>query len=161
VTLRISKSRRKVVFWNAVSDICCHDQDLISTSKPWQERWRHDKLAQFGRFYKVPRHWTLRWRHWSARCSDELLNALIAWVEQGIGTRSCGDPSRRRAQLLFADPKTGTVSGVVVPPSSADLVISCSVLIRLLAKFNGKVGGENDAVNWSCKPSTTAKVATR
>jgi hypothetical protein len=58
-----------------------------------------------------------------------------------------------RAQLLFADPKTGTVSGIVVPPAEGAARDFLLCPYPKIAKFNGKKAGEFEAGNWSCRAS--------
>ncbi len=82
---------------------------------------------------------------------DQLLTTLMAWVEKGKKPASVVTGRGDRAKPLFADPKTGTVSGVIVPPSTGSARDFLLCPYPTIAKFNGKPGGEMDAVNWSCK----------
>jgi hypothetical protein len=54
---------------------------------------------------------------------------------------------------MFADPNTGTVSGVVVPPSTGSPRDFLLCPYPTIAKFNGSKDGEADAANWSCRKS--------
>jgi feruloyl esterase len=57
--------------------------------------------------------------------------------------------------MLFADPKSGTVSGVMVPPSTGASRDFLLCPYPQVAKFNealaDKDGAVNEASNWSCQ----------
>ncbi|MDB5687509.1 MAG: hypothetical protein JWR77_2098 [Rhizorhabdus sp.] len=150
----------KIIFWNGVSDPCCLEQDLLSYYHSVGKAIGGEKaLADFARFYSIPGMGHCGSGTGPQDAPDVMLQALIAWVEQKKGPEEIVAHRGDRAQNSFADPKTGTVSGIVVPPSTGtprDFLLCPSPKI---ARFNGKPGGEADAVNWSCKPRTSTKVA--
>ncbi len=156
----LKKSGGKVIFWNGVSDPCCHDQDLISYFNTAAGRVGGPAVfGGFARFYKIPGMGHCGGGTGPQDTPDRLLEALIAWVEQDKAPGPVIAHRGDRAQMAFSDPKTGTVSGVVVPPSvgaSRDFLL-CPY--PTIARFNGKPGGEADAVNWSCKPSKPTRMA--
>lgn len=148
----VEKAGGKIIFWNGVSDPCCIDTELIKYyNDAGTTLGGMDRLASFSRFYRIPGMAHCGAGTGPQDAPDKMLEALIDWVENdkppaGIVTHR-GD----RAELLFADPDTGTVSGVVVPPSqgSARDFLICPYPQKSV--FNGKTGGEMDADNWSCK----------
>jgi len=82
-----------------------------------------------------------------------MLNALIDWVENGKPPAEIVTHRGDRAELSFSDPDTGTVSGVVVPPSAGSPRDFLLCPYPQKSVFNGKKGGEADAENWSCQSS--------
>jgi feruloyl esterase len=62
--------------------------------------------------------------------------------------------------MLFADPKSGTVSGVLVPPSTGTSRDFLLCPYPQVAKFDktqiDKTDAVNDAANWSCKTVSPA-----
>ncbi|MDB5422628.1 MAG: tannase/feruloyl esterase family alpha/beta hydrolase, partial [Phenylobacterium sp.] len=66
--------------------------------------------------------------------------------------------------LLFADPKTKQVSGVLVPPStggSRDFLLCPEPLVSTFDRSKAdEPGAVYEAKNWSCK-AAAAKVASR
>jgi feruloyl esterase len=158
----LKKSGGKVIFWNGVSDSCCKDEELIKYFETvGKNLGGMDKLASFGRYYKVPGMGHCGSGTGPQDAPDRLLDALIDWVEKDKAPASVVTHRGDRAQLMFADPKSGTVSGVVVPPSEGGPRDFLLCPYPTYGKFNGKAGGENEAANWSCQPTTGAKVANR
>jgi feruloyl esterase len=144
----------KVIFWNGVSDPCCLDEDLVGYYKAVGEKVGSPmSLQSFARMYKVPGMAHCGGGTGPQDAPDKLLQALIEWVEKGKAPAAVVTHRGDRAQPSFADPKTGTVSGVVVPPSTGTPRDFLLCPYPQVAKFNGKAGGEADAVNWSCKMS--------
>jgi feruloyl esterase len=66
--------------------------------------------------------------------------------------------------MAFADPKSGTVSGVIVPPStgtSRDFLLCPHPQVAVFDKSKAnQATAVADAANWSCK-APTAAVASR
>ena len=142
----------KVIFWNGVSDPCCIDKELIKFyNDAGDTLGGMDKMAEFTRFYRIPGMAHCGAGTGPQDAPDKMLEALIGWVEKGQAPQEIVTHRGEKAELLFADPDTGTVSGVVVPPSvgSARDFLICPYPKRSV--FNGKVGGEMDAENWSCQ----------
>jgi feruloyl esterase len=160
------KSGGKVLFWNGVSDPCCSDVEL--------EQYYRDSakfvsggmsaLPAFMRYYRVPGMAHCGGGTGPGDAPDELLDALIAWVEQG---KAPGDVVAHRGvdreKLQFADPKTKVVSGVLVPPPSGQSRDFLLCPFPKTAVFNGSKapGAVNDAANWSCKGGPAGALASR
>lgn len=143
----------KVIFWNGESDLCCLVQDLRSYyNAVGKTSGGPGELERFARFYTIPGMGHCGSGTGPQDAPDILLQALVDWVETRKAPDSVVVHRGDRAKMAFADPRTGTVSGVVVPPSTGtprDFLLCPDPKI---ARFNGKVGGEADAENWSCKP---------
>jgi feruloyl esterase len=145
------KQGSKIIYWNGVSDPCCLDNELLNY-------YHHvgtavggpAKLTSFARFYRVPGMGHCGSGTGPQDTPDVLLQALIDWVEKGKKPAAVVAHRGERATLQFADPATGTVSGVVVPPSTGSARDFLLCPHPQVAKFNGKAGGEADAVNWTC-----------
>jgi feruloyl esterase len=153
----LQKSGGKVIMWNGVSDPCCIDSEL--------EGYYHDAAKSVGSVHQLDEFAKLYFLPGTSHCGggtgpqdapDQLLETMIAWVEKGQAP--AGVVSHRgkdRAQMLFADPKSGTVSGVLVPPSAGTSRDFLLCPYPQVAKFNkalaDKEGAVNDAANWSCK----------
>jgi feruloyl esterase len=148
----LQKSGGKVIFWDGMSDPCCIDLELVKYYKDVAPSvGGMSDLAKFARIYRIPG---------MAHCGDgtgpqdtpdKLLEALIDWVEKGKSPNAVVAHRGDRAQLLFADPKTGTVSGVVVPPSVGAPRDFLLCPYPTIAKFNGTKGSEFEASNWACR----------
>lgn len=148
----LQKAGNKVLLWNGVSDVCCLDTDIEQYVKEVADAVGGAQARdKFVRFYKVPGMAHCGGGTGPANAPDQLLAELIDWVEEG---KSPGGVVTRRgndAKLLFADPETGTVSGVMVPPSTGSNRDFLLCPWPQVATFNGEAGGEEDAANWSCQ----------
>jgi len=149
------KQGGKIIFWNGESDPCCLVQDLRSYYHAVGKVLGGPKpLDAFARFYTVPGMAHCGGGTGPQDAPDAMLASLIDWVEHKKAPASIVTHRGDRAKMAFADPKTGTVSGVIVPPStgtSRDFLLCPDPTV---ATFNGKAGGEGEAENWSCKPRT-------
>jgi feruloyl esterase len=156
----LNKTGGKVIMWNGVSDPCCIDTELKGYYRDAAKSVGGvDRLDTFAKMYFLPG---------TAHCGggtgpedgpDQLLDTMINWVEKGQTPGPVVAHRGDRARKLFADPKTGTVSGVLVPPASGPARDFLLCPFPQVAKFNQSVAGNdgavNDAVNWSCQnPST-------
>ena len=88
--------------------------------------------------------------------SVSLLNAMVAWVEQGKPPGPVvSHRGKDRAQMVFADPASGTVSGVLVPPStgtSRDFLLCPHPQVAVFDKSKAdKQDAVYDESNWSCR----------
>ena len=93
---------------------------------------------------------------------DQMLEALIAWVERGEAPAEIvAHRGADRVQLQFADPKTKMVSGVLVPPPSGPSRDFLLCPLPQVAVFNGSSAPNAvfEASNWSCKASRTVKLS--
>ena len=152
----LKKSGGKVLMWNGVSDPCCIDTEL---KEYYQEAATHvggmDTLQTFAKLYTVPGMAHCGGGTGPADAPDQFLNTMIDWVENGkepgpIVTHRGAD----RAELLFANPETGQVSGVMVPPPSGDSRDFLLCPYPQVARFDASKSGDPRAVyeaeNWSC-----------
>jgi feruloyl esterase len=150
------KAGGKVIIWNGVSDPCCSDVDQLTYFKNVGKKVGGVKeLDEFARFYRLPG---------TAHCGggtgaqdgpDQLIQAMIGWVEKDRAPEAVVAHRGNRAKMLFSDPKTGTVSGVIVPPSQGTPRDFLLCPYPKVSKFNAaladKPGAVDDAANWSCQ----------
>jgi feruloyl esterase len=148
----LKKAGGKVIFWNGVSDPCCIDLELIKYyNDAAPSVGGMSEMTKIARFYRVPGMAHCGGGTGPQDAPDSLINAMIDWVEKGKAPQEVVTHRGERAKLLFADPTTGTVSGVVVPPSTGSARDFLLCPYPKVAKFNGKAGGEGEASNWSCE----------
>jgi feruloyl esterase len=152
----LSKSGGKVIMWNGVSDPCCIDTELKGYYRDAAKSVGGvERFDKFAKMYFLPG---------TAHCGggtgpedapDQLLDAMINWVEKAQPPAAVVAHRGDRARKLFADPKTGTVSGVLVPPAAGTARDFLLCPFPQVAKFNSaladKEGAVNDAANWSCQ----------
>jgi feruloyl esterase len=152
----LSKSGGKVIMWNGVSDPCCIDTELRGYYRDAAKSVGGvERLDKFAKLYFLPG---------TAHCGggtgpedapDQLLEAMINWVEKAQPPAAVVAHRGDRTRKLFADPKTGTVSGVLVPPAAGAPRDFLLCPFPQVAKFNSaladKEGAVNDAANWSCQ----------
>jgi feruloyl esterase len=153
----LQTSGGKVIMWNGVSDPCCIDSEL--------EGYYHDaaktvggvqRLDEFAKLYFLPGTSHCGGGTGAQDAPDQLLETMIAWVEKGQKPGPVvAHRGQDRAKMLFADPKSGTVSGVLVPPSTGTsrdfLLCPYPEVAKFDATLADKPDAVNDAVNWSCK----------
>ena len=160
------KSGGKLLLWNGVSDPCCSDIEL--------EQYYDDaakfvpggmnSLPSFIRYYRIPGMAHCGGGTGPGDAPDQMLDALIAWVEQG---KAPGDivahRGADRVRLQFADPTTKMVSGVLVPPPSGPSRDFLLCPFPQTAVFNGSKAPDAvyDAANWSCKGQSPGSVASK
>jgi feruloyl esterase len=161
----LQRSGGKVIMWNGVSDPCCIDTEL--------EGYYYDaaksvhgvsQLDKFAKLYLLPG---------TSHCGggtgpqdgpDKLLETMMDWVEKGKAPGPVvTHRGKDRAHMLFADPKSGTVSGVLVPPSTGDSRDFLLCPYPQVARFNpglaAQAGAVNEAANWSCQAPAQAPAA--
>jgi feruloyl esterase len=152
----LSKSGGKVIMWNGVSDPCCIDTELKGYYRDAAKSVGGvERFDKFAKMYFLPG---------TAHCGggtgpedapDQLLEAMINWVEKAQPPAAVVAHRGDRTRKLFADPKTGTVSGVLVPPAAGSARDFLLCPFPQVAKFNSvladKEGAVNDAGNWSCQ----------
>lgn len=147
----------KVILWNGRSDACCGDLEL--------EEYYHDagrsvgdpvKLDEFARLYQIPGMGHCGSGTGPLDAPDQFIRAMIEWVEKDVPPGPVvahrGDA---RAQLIFADPQTGQVSGVVIPPPVGEPRDFLLCPYPQVAVYDVAAGSEkepiNDASNWRCR----------
>jgi feruloyl esterase len=163
----LQHSGGKVIMWNGVSDPCCIDTEMRTYyGDAAKSVGGVSRLDTFAKMYFLPG---------TSHCGggtgprdgpDKLLEAMMDWVEQDKTPGPVvAHRGKERAQMLFAEAKTGTVSGVIVPPSTGSPRDFLLCPYPQVAKFNqtlaGKQGAVDDAVNWSCQIAAGPKVAAR
>ena len=147
----------KVLMWNGVSDPCCIDTEMeqyyadAATSVGGM-----DTLRQFASFYRVPGMGHCGSGTGPGDAPDVLMTALIDWVEKGQAPGPVvAHRGADRQQLLFADPATRMVSGVLVPPPTGTSRDFMLCRYPEVATFDrSKAGTPNavyDAANWTCQ----------
>jgi feruloyl esterase len=162
----LQKSGGKVIMWNGVSDPCCIDTELVGYYKDAAKAVGGEQaLDKFAKLYKVPGMAHCGGGTGPHDATDQLIEAMIAWVEKGQAPGPVvSHRGKDRAKMLFADPATGTVSGVLVPPSTGASRDFLLCPYPQVATFNqaaaSKEGAVNEAANWSCKAPAN-KVAAR
>ena len=152
----LKKAGGKVILWNGRSDPCCGDLEL--------ERYYLDAaksiggtvsdLQSFARLYQVGGAGHCGSGTGPGDAPDQFLAALIDWVEKGVAPQAIVAHGGARAQLQFADPKTGVVSGVMIPPPTGPdrdfLECPYPLVPTYNAKASAAAGAVYEAVNWSC-----------
>ena len=147
----LQKAGGKVLFWNGVSAPCCLDQDLLKYYTTAAKSVGGMKNFQkFAAFYKVPAIGHCGGGTGPNDHADRLLEELVAWVEQGKQPGPVVAHRGATAKSLFADPLTGTVSGVIVPASTGSARDFLLCPYPAIGKYSGK-GDVNNAANWACK----------
>ena len=162
----LQKNGGKVLLWNGASDPCCIDTEMITYYNDAAKLVGGTaKLDQFAKVYRVPGMAHCGGGTGPQDAPDQLLNTLVTWVEQGktpgpVASHRGAD----RAKMAFADPKSGTVSGVIVPPStgtSRDFLLCPHPQVAVFDKSKAnQAAAVDDAANWSCK-APAAAVASR
>ena len=149
------KQGGKVIYWNGVSDSCCLHQDMEKYVDDVSGKvGGADAFSEFARFYKIPGMGHCGGGTGPQDAPDMMLQSLVEWVEKGEKPAQIVAHRGGRTNNLFVDPNTGTVSGVIVPPSVGDDRDFLLCPHPEVAKFNGAEGEEADAANWSCsKPA--------
>jgi feruloyl esterase len=146
----------KVLFWNGRSDPCCSDVELEKYYLEVAGKvGGRAALEKFAALYQVPGNGHCGAGTGPQDAPDVLLDQLVNWVEKGQSPQPVvAHRGADRVQLTFADPKTGTVSGVVVPPPTGESRDFLLCRYPQVAVFNkamaDKPGAVNDAANWSC-----------
>lgn len=147
------KQGGKIIFWNGESDPCCLVQDLRSFyNAVGKTAGGQAQLDRFARFYTVPGMAHCGSGTGPQDAPDAMLASLIEWVEKKTPPAEIVTHRGDRAKMAFADPRTGTVSGVIVPPSTGTARDFLLCPDPSVATFNGKAGGETERANWTCKP---------
>jgi feruloyl esterase len=152
----LSKSGGKVIMWNGVSDPCCIDTELRGYYRDAAKSVGGvERLDKFAKLYFLPGTSHCGGGTGPEDAPDQLLEAMINWVEKAQPPAAVVAHRGDRARKLFADPKTGTVSGVLVPTAAGSPRDFLLCPFPQVAKFNSaladKEGAVNDAANWSCQ----------
>jgi feruloyl esterase len=147
----------KVLMWNGVSDPCCIDTEM---EQYFIDAAGHvggmENMHQFASFYRIPGMGHCGSGTGPGDAPDVLLTELISWVENGEAPGPVvSHRGTDRQTLLFADPATRQVSGVLVPPPTGDARDFLLCPYPQVATFDrtkaDQPGAVYDAVNWSCQ----------
>jgi len=155
----LQKSGGKVLMWNGVSDPCCIDSELEEYYYEASEKVGGvDKLEQFATYYRVPGMAHCGGGTGPQDAPDQFLNAMIDWVENGKKPGAIvAHRGADRAKLLFANPSTGQVSGVLVPPPTGESRDFLLCPHPQVARFDKSKAADPNAVykakNWQCSAS--------
>lgn len=154
--LGLQQHGAKLLLWNGVSDPCCSDIEL--------EQYYHDAgkfvaggeaaLPKFVRYYRVPGMAHCGGGTGPGDAPDEMMTALMDWVEHGKPPADIvAHRGADRLHLMFANPQTKTVSGVLVPPPAGPSRDFLLCPLPQHAVFNGSTtpNAAFDATNWSCR----------
>ena len=153
-----NKQGSKLILWNGVSDPCCLDTKM--------NEYYHDaakkvggvaKLDSFTKYYRIPGMGHCGGGTGPQDAPDQMIRAMIDWVENGKEPgKIIAHRGADRTDLLFADPETGQVSGVLIPPPSGvphDFTLcpfpQVPTFNQAMANIDGAV---HEAKNWSCQP---------
>ncbi|NBW10572.1 MAG: tannase/feruloyl esterase family alpha/beta hydrolase [Caulobacteraceae bacterium] len=147
----------KVLMWNGVSDPCCIDTEMEQYYKDAATSvGGMDDLRTFASFYRVPGMGHCGSGTGPGDAPDMLMTTLINWVEKGEAPGPVvAHRGTDRQQLLFADPGTRTVSGVLVPPptgASRDFMLCRYPEVAVFDRSKaGTPDAVYDAANWTCQ----------
>lgn len=151
----VQKAGGKILLWGGVSDPCCSDVEFEQYFKDAARitAGGTPKIDDFMSFYRVPGIAHCGGGTGPGDPADRLLVALIDWVEKGIKPQGVVAHRGARAQNLFANPQTGTVSGVLVPPSQGTSRDFLLCPYPSIATFNGSTAPNavDEARNWRCR----------
>ncbi|MAT52547.1 MAG: hypothetical protein CMK32_15320 [Porticoccaceae bacterium] len=151
------KEGGKLILWNGVSDPCCLDTKMNEYYHNAAKKVGGvDKLDEFAKYYRIPG---------MAHCGggtgpqdgpDQLLRAMIDWVENGVEpAKVVAHRGAERTDLLFADPETGQVSGVLIPPPQGvphDFTLCPYPQVPTFDQSKADIpGAVHEAENWSCR----------
>jgi feruloyl esterase len=152
-----NKQGGKLILWNGVSDPCCLDTKM--------NEYYHDaarkvggisKLDSFTKYYRIPGMAHCGGGTGPQDAPDQMIRAMIDWVENGKEPEKIiAHRGTDRTDLFFADPETGQVSGVLIPPPSGvphDFTLcpfpQVPTFNQAMADIDGAV---HEAKNWSCQ----------
>lgn len=150
------RSGGKVILWNGVSDPCCIDTESEQYYKEVADKVGGAKeIDAFMKFYRVPGMGHCGGGTGPADAPDQLLKAMIAWVEDGVAPQGIvAHRGLEKAQLLFENKDKDQVSGVLIPIPAGDPRDFLLCPYPYKSKFNQEKSSTDNAVldasNWSC-----------
>jgi feruloyl esterase len=158
----LQKSGGKAIFWNGVSDPCCSnvaaEEYFVKVAKTLQINT--EQLESFARLYEIPGMGHCGGGTGPNDAPDQLLQALIDWVEQGKApTAVVMHRGADRVKLAFiaGSNELAAVSGVHIPVSTGrprDFLVCPFPQVSVFDKSKATVpGAVFEAVNWSCRAS--------
>lgn len=154
---KFSANGGKVILWNGVSDPCCLDTKMNEYyHKVAEKAGGIAKVDEFAKYYRIPGMTHCGGGTGPQDAPDQMIRAMIDWVENGKAPEKIvAHRGAERTKLMFADPKTGQVSGVLIPPPKGaphDFTLCPYPQVPTFDKAMARVeGAVHDAKNWSCK----------
>lgn len=156
------KAGGKALFWGGVSDPCCsnlaNENFFIDMAGAMGGA---DRVAKFATLYPVPGAGHCGGGTGPDDHADQLLQALIAWVEKGEqpGAVVAHRGADRAKPAFKGDNELATQSGVAIPTgegASRDFVMCPYPQVSVFDKSKASVpGAVYEAKNWSCRASRT------
>lgn len=146
----------KVILWNGVSDPCCLDAKMKAYyDKVADNAGGADKVDKFVKYYRIPGMAHCGGGTGPQDAPDQMIRAMIDWVENDEAPgKIVAHRGAERVDLLFADPETGQVSGVMIPPPKGephDFTLCPYPQTPTFDPTKASVeGAVHDAENWRC-----------
>lgn len=147
----------KVILWNGVSDPCCLDTKMNEYYQLVAKKVGGlAEVDQFAKYYRIPGMAHCGGGTGPQDAPDQMIRAVIDWVENGKAPEKIiAHRGAERTQLMFADPKTGQVSGVLIPPPQGEPHDFTLCPYPQVPSFNQAMaaseGAVHEAKNWSCR----------
>ncbi|MFA5495871.1 MAG: tannase/feruloyl esterase family alpha/beta hydrolase [Porticoccaceae bacterium] len=147
----------KLILWNGVSDPCCLDTKMNEYyHKVAENIGSVAKTDEFAKYYRIPGMAHCGGGTGPQDAPDQMIRAMIDWVENGVEPAAIvAHRGADRAKLMFADPATGQVSGVLIPPPQGvphDFTLCPYPQVPTFDKSMANAeGAVHDAKNWSCR----------
>lgn len=154
---RFKESGGKVILWNGVSDPCCLDTKMEDYYQTVTSKVGGPAAAEdFSRYYRIPGMAHCGGGTGPQDAPDQMIRAMIDWVEKDEAPgKIIAHRGAERAQLLFADPETGQVSGVMIPQPQGgphDFTLCPYPQVPTFDQSKANVAGAvHQAENWSCQ----------
>lgn len=151
------KSGGKLILWNGVSDPCCIDTETEQYYKDAAKKVGGlDKIDEFTKFYRIPGMAHCGGGTGPMDAPDQLIRAMIDWVENDKEPAAVvAHRGVEKAKMLFADPKTGQISGVIIPPPAGEPRDFLLCPYPQVSRFDASKKNDPNAVfnadNWSCE----------
>ena len=154
----IEAAGTKIIFWNGVSDSCCSNVSLEESYVDLAQTRNGDlrRVAEFAQLYHIPGMAHCGGGTGPDDAPDQLLQAMIEWVEQGrapaaVETHRGAD----RATPIFAAARAPAESGVSIPVAggaSRDFLICPFPQVSVFDASQADVpGAVYEAGNWTCR----------
>ena len=154
----IEAAGTKIIFWNGVSDSCCSNVSLEESYVDLAQTRNGDlrRVAEFARLYHIPGMAHCGGGTGPDDAPDQLLQALIEWVEQGrapgaVETHRGND----RVTPIFAAAHAPAESGVLIPVAggaSRDFLICPFPQVSVFDASQADVpGAVHQAEHWTCR----------
>lgn len=147
----------KVILWNGVSDPCCLDTKMKEYYDLVTEKVGGvTQVDDFAKYYRIPGMAHCGGGTGPQDAPDQMIRAMIDWVENGKSPEKIvAHRGAERTRLMFADPETGQVSGVLIPPPQGvphDFTLCPYPQVPTFDQAKAHIeGAVHEAENWHCK----------